>query len=871
MTVGGLAFRAGRIGFLSAAAKLPVPIRSVPLLLQGASHLFALTMEVGAFETSHRALLSLNADSPTVSGLWKWSGKGGLQEGLLQSFVNFSALKGFGKLAEGQNWLLQHSAQDLGMIFGRHLAHQIGLGEKPVGSLAEQCLQAEILNLQLGAGASLAHQISGGRLLALEKSLELSAALSERSLASSSPLPRFLAPALSTAERTMKIEASENAKLSGIYKMTPLSEGDAALPSSASAHQTGYYNDRKIHAYRDMSGSTLMGDLVRNIERRLQRGESVAVLDIGSGKGYAARDLKEIFGEKIRVETNDRDPLEGAFSDHHHRGDFLESPFSRRYDLLLAIYGPHAHHEGRFFKMLQRTADLMNPGAEFVAALTPASIDGGEYGYLKNFSSYPKIAAALEKGFLIRIEQLSGGALLYLKKISPEGAPLSELFSMPVEFIPYQEAMAAKQHIQKELERNPLKAFGLEASAKDVSGRVAENFTKLGRSEHLKDPHAFATELFTRWASSFQGEMGRLPTGGEIYDWIRGNEPSALIQESLLVDEALRIDMEKKEVSAAPQNGGSTSKTSLALFLGAETGLSKSLFPFDVNLSDFSPWQHPYAWAVGLAISLGAVGLGRWAYKKYFGEKRWFEAPPYSQLKLPLTEEERRMLAPVFGKEPVPKILRGKHWGQIEDKISHGNAVQMGTWVVLLDPKLYQFWLKVNLHLEELKTGKKSPLPQKEEDLPLTWVSKTGGEAQNDLIAALSQGIISLDERRQEKELGIPALYDHYLTMFPREELGDELRRLMRSDKSDIRENAIRLYDYHSRQLMKAKDRTKLEETHVEILTGAKALQNLTTENDPKLRALALSTFERVKNHLPPSYQILLQKEPEGSGQKNSR
>ncbi|MFO1519867.1 MAG: hypothetical protein U1F57_09435 [bacterium] len=174
MMAGGVAYRLGKIGVIAGSEKIfgSTAARLFPLV-QAASAVGGLATEVTVFEGTQRGLTALTGEAKLNPNLLNWHGKGGIKEGWLSSFVNFGTLKGFGKLAEGQNLLVQHAVQDMGMVMGHHVVHGVGFGEKPEGTLAEQFLHAEVTNLQLGAGASLAHQITGGRLLAFERGLDL--------------------------------------------------------------------------------------------------------------------------------------------------------------------------------------------------------------------------------------------------------------------------------------------------------------------------------------------------------------------------------------------------------------------------------------------------------------------------------------------------------------------------------------------------------------------------------------------------------------------------------------------------------------------------------------------------------------------------
>src|SRR4030095_8208402 len=168
MTVGGVSYRLGRIGAMSSMRAMPLRALSIGV---------GLAAEVSAFELTNRGLTSVSVgvddSAPLQTNLWRWSGQGGLQQGLLQSFVTFGTLKGFGKLTQGQSLILQHLAQDTGMVAGHHASALLGITPAPEGSLAEQFLHAEATNLQIGAGMALGHELTGGKLLLSERGLDL--------------------------------------------------------------------------------------------------------------------------------------------------------------------------------------------------------------------------------------------------------------------------------------------------------------------------------------------------------------------------------------------------------------------------------------------------------------------------------------------------------------------------------------------------------------------------------------------------------------------------------------------------------------------------------------------------------------------------
>ena len=167
MMAGGMAYRAGRMGMAGLGSGNLIRTASVGL---------GLTAEVSAFELTHRGLTSkfeIRNSKSEVSNLWRWSGNGGLRQGLLASLITFGTLKGAGRLGTGQNLLVQHLFQDSAMVLGHQGSAALGWAPRPKGSLAEQFLHAEATNLTLGTGMSLAHRMAPG-ILALERGLDLS-------------------------------------------------------------------------------------------------------------------------------------------------------------------------------------------------------------------------------------------------------------------------------------------------------------------------------------------------------------------------------------------------------------------------------------------------------------------------------------------------------------------------------------------------------------------------------------------------------------------------------------------------------------------------------------------------------------------------
>lgn len=246
MGTGSLFYRFGRIGTMALAARAP----QAASLLQIASYGVGLFSEVAAFEGTQRSLASLSGDS-TNANLWRWSGRGGWQEGLGSSLITFGLLKGSGALAREQNVFAQHLFSDLAMVGGHQAAAAFGFLPRPEGSFAEQLLHAEVTNLQLGAGMSLVHHAAPG-LSAFERSLDLS--LQSSVLPASRNSRRFLpsfSPEFALAEGEIQNAPETNSErdleLPTVYmsQMGDDPNNKGANGTSGPSNGTPRYNTRK--------------------------------------------------------------------------------------------------------------------------------------------------------------------------------------------------------------------------------------------------------------------------------------------------------------------------------------------------------------------------------------------------------------------------------------------------------------------------------------------------------------------------------------------------------------------------------------------------------------------------------------------------
>ncbi|MBL7685680.1 MAG: hypothetical protein JNK65_06575, partial [Deltaproteobacteria bacterium] len=172
MMVGGFGYHLGKATFLMA----PIHRGSTGLVkFVGSRWIGTLAPVVGlATEvTFFEGMKSLMNQGPTKPDILVGPS---FMKAWLHSFVNFGILKSFGHLIRGQNVILQHSVQSLGMVAGEQALYQMKRGAQPEGSLLDQLARAEFTNLQLGVSMSLAHHLVGGRFNGKIKSIQIDTA-----------------------------------------------------------------------------------------------------------------------------------------------------------------------------------------------------------------------------------------------------------------------------------------------------------------------------------------------------------------------------------------------------------------------------------------------------------------------------------------------------------------------------------------------------------------------------------------------------------------------------------------------------------------------------------------------------------------------
>src|SRR5262249_10488722 len=216
MMVGGMIYRLGRVGALTAGTGR---LASVGI---------GLGAEVTAFEMTNRSLTSFTGEGRSTPNLWRWEGSGGIRQGLLSSLVTFGSLKGAGRLAQGENVVVQHLLQDTGMVLGHQVSGVFGITSRPTESLAEQFLHAEATNLQIAAGMALGHGLTQGRLQALERGLDLS--LPSRRGEETPPLVSGLSPVFASSIRSPDLRSRSREEREGPHLILMSSGEDDGKP-----------------------------------------------------------------------------------------------------------------------------------------------------------------------------------------------------------------------------------------------------------------------------------------------------------------------------------------------------------------------------------------------------------------------------------------------------------------------------------------------------------------------------------------------------------------------------------------------------------------------------------------------------------------
>src|SRR4030095_8236762 len=153
----GLAGRFIRLGTVATTGKSLVPIA-----VQGLSHATALAGESAVFAGTERKFAEWGGHARTQLFQKDWA----------RAAINLGSIKLFGGVAAGQNLITQHFLIDSAMVAGHHAGYAFGVTDKPQGTLAQQMIHAEGMNLGMKGSLALLHGFSP-RLSAMERSLDL--------------------------------------------------------------------------------------------------------------------------------------------------------------------------------------------------------------------------------------------------------------------------------------------------------------------------------------------------------------------------------------------------------------------------------------------------------------------------------------------------------------------------------------------------------------------------------------------------------------------------------------------------------------------------------------------------------------------------
>lgn len=301
MTSGALAYRFARVGLLSTG------------LFKSAATVGALAVEVSAFRG-------------VSNGVARFQGRE-IHEGIFDgrgwcsSFLDFAVLKGVGVVAQGQHPLLSHTLQSTAMVASHQLTYGIGLTTQPQGTLLEQLFDAEAMNLALGAGHALMGTLTGHRLSAVERSLDVIA--KSRSFSRSRLFSQFR-PHLEIQKPFLSMMAgeagSERVLADDGRVFSPLLLEEPAindfwrthLESTGNAHQFLRSSSEASRLHRsllsvesDLSGRRISRrEFLNAVLKKLQSTQGVA------GKEYKTRYALEVTVERFDSEMKAQLPAE---------------------------------------------------------------------------------------------------------------------------------------------------------------------------------------------------------------------------------------------------------------------------------------------------------------------------------------------------------------------------------------------------------------------------------------------------------------------------------------------------------------------------------------------------------------------------------
>jgi len=531
--------------------------------------------EVPAFVASGRALREIFGEKPGQT----W------EQDLASATLCLASLKIFNhagtKLGRRLGLPLAPGATVAGLYQAQWLEESLGL--RPAQRRENRLLEALSSYFALGVGAHLGRSLLGNSTMALGMEQELR----ERPWVSATPFAAGLSR--TWAAMAAGVEGPSDGGLEN--------RGSGKFPSrEAEAKARNYVVDRPLSVYRNITSLTLMGDLLRNLEGRyLHQGRAPRVLDLGSGQGVAARQLKAALGDRVRVETLDRYPMAEG-SDRHYEADWSEAQVEGDHDVILSIFGPHAHHEGDLLPQLDKALQHLAPEGEMVAVLTRGALRSVPASPLRRLENFSTIRWALERGVALRLEDNYDSFIFYARRLNDGTLPtMSEILSQGSA----KDGMAPRHRALNFSESTvPIPEEALRA--------LQQNLDELGVEPELRP--GLAQSLFDAFRSDFIRDHHREPAPFEIQQWQRGEAPSPLWSKSLLVDAFLRAPSLLKKPAA------------LAFAIGLGTF-------WDVRLAEAAPfsseglenaWAHPSVPVLAVLSALVVAGVWTLA-RRYLG------------------------------------------------------------------------------------------------------------------------------------------------------------------------------------------------------------------------------------------------------------
>ncbi|MFO1464171.1 MAG: class I SAM-dependent methyltransferase [bacterium] len=547
--------------------------------------------------------LGFAAEVPTFVGsarlLRGWNGEtvaNGVGHDLASAGLSLASLKLFGMAGDRLSGALRLNLSPITMVLGldgaQYLEERCGL--RPAQDHGSRLAEALSSGLALGLGARLARGLLGPRFAALQYEMEMrSSAAQFRFVSQGNPFTPWAMAVGGPLEIGARPADSTH---------------EAPSPQAAQeveAKLKGYVLDRSLSEYRAISSLTLLGDLVRNLETRYRLSQRPPrVLDLGSGKGVAARQLKALLGERVRVETLDRYPL-GEPADAHHRGVWPRTELEGEYDVILSIFGPHAHHQGDLLPMLEKAISRLAPGGEFVAVLKLSALMHPHAAPLRSLENFSTVRAALERGLALHLERGADAPLWYARRLDGRTPPpLNEVLQARPEPVGASEYLGRRTRLTVNFAGQTL---GLSDLAAD---RLVRHLKSLGLPADPEAGAAFAQGLLEDFRSAWSLRIGREPRLHEVRQWLEGEEPSALWQRTLLVEALLRSP-------ALLKRGGGAA---LGLGLGIATLLESRIAQAAPSAGEgiWSVFQaHPVLTTSALALfAVGGFELYR-AYRRF--------------------------------------------------------------------------------------------------------------------------------------------------------------------------------------------------------------------------------------------------------------